>query len=135
MRTADISFLLINIFVEVSKIWKNGKRVLYIYFFCIVRTRNLRISYVFPPRNYLHSVRRQKSSRYSPVSFNFKDRKSDCLVKFPFNSFALIVYTASIHAHWHAKPAGLSSAFDLRSEFPKPPWFDGCPIAHSHDAL
>ena len=48
---------------------------------------------IFPPRDYLHSVRRLKSYRDSPVSFNFKDRKSDSLVKFLFNSFAHIVYT------------------------------------------
>jgi hypothetical protein len=30
LKMADISFLSIKIFVEVSKIWKNGKRVLYI---------------------------------------------------------------------------------------------------------
>jgi hypothetical protein len=63
---------------------------------------------IFPPRDYLHSVRRLKSSGDSPVSFNFKDRKSDSLVKFLFNSFAHIVYT-------QAQAATLDNLFSPRT--------------------
>ena len=78
------------------------------------------------------------NSRYSPVSFNFKYRKSDCLVKFLFNSFAHIVYTQAfthIDTRIPRNPRDnlRRSEINLRSEFPKAPWFDGCPIAHSKD--
>jgi hypothetical protein len=91
---------------------------------------------IFPPRDYLHSVRRLKSSGDSPVSFNFKDRKSDSLVKFLFNSFTHIVYTQAFTHIDTRIPRNLwdylrRSEINLRSEFPKAPWFDGCPIAHS----
>ena len=86
---------------------------------------------IFPPRDYLHSVRRLKSSRYSPVSFNFKDRKSDCLVKFPsvFISSLLrrdIVYTQAfthIDMRIPRNPRDYlrRSEINLRSEFPKAP--------------
>ena len=128
---ADISFLSIKIFVEVSKIWKNGKRVLYVVLKILSyeKIKNI-LPFPFNLKIYLYVLHATTNSQFTSCDFRYKlqftNPPASLLIHFIYSiytHFGLSMLRSMYDPKLRASTSYLSFSITFTSERVSPNYF------------